>query len=128
MSPQVPPEDAAANQALLKRMHEAGVTLPLELLQLAEALPAHASARDPAVAVVVEQAVTGVQRSAARAVSRLVAENPTLPFPALFRALLAACDAEDARRVALSEEGRATLPPVTAVAGVKDGRFRTARR
>jgi hypothetical protein len=116
------PEDAAANKALIARLHDAGVATPFALDKCAGVLPpadANASARDPAVVAAVEAVILDAQKAASSSVKDLAAANPAMPYRAVYRALLAACDAEDARRAGLSEDARAKLPPVTETAGTE---------
>jgi hypothetical protein len=74
------PEDAAANKALLARLHESGVTTGLVLSHCAAALPAGANARDPAVAAVVEAVILDAQVQAAADVADLAAANTAMPY------------------------------------------------
>jgi hypothetical protein len=114
----VSPEAAAANKALLVRLHDTGITTPVDLNGLIALLSAGASALDPVVMSIFDEGIAAFQAYAADSIADLVSKTPAVHYTALYRALMAACDAEDARRAGMSEPERADLPPVTEVAGV----------
>jgi hypothetical protein len=118
----VTPEEAAANKALIARL--AGFFVILDLHAMCKALPANAMATTSDVMDKVNEQITAAQLQAKSAINDLVAlgaDNTPRPvaYPDLFRALLAACDAEDVHRASLSEEERAKLLPVSQVIGVE---------
>jgi hypothetical protein len=116
----VAPEDAAANKELIARAYYAASAKPSFFEKLGKRLPAGANARDPAVLAAVKQAIHDAHLSATRDVKGLAGDNPTVPYAAIYRELLAACDVEEARRVELADSERAKLPPVTDVVGIAD--------
>jgi hypothetical protein len=115
----VAPATAAANKALIMRLFDTATSYPLILEVLENKLPAGATALDPAVVQAVEQRMSNYQNGADDMVKYLILKNLDVPYQAMYRELLAACDAEDARRAALPEKERAALLPVTEVVGIE---------